>query len=48
MALPILLSAKEALAMALENRSFIRQLVYLLLIFVILLGVMSVLARWGW
>ena len=34
--------------MALENRSFVRQLVYLLLTFVILLGVMLVLARWGW
>lgn len=34
--------------MALENRSVGRQLLYLLLTFVVLLGVTIVIASWGW
>jgi hypothetical protein len=34
--------------MALENRSFGRQLFYLLLTFLILVAVLLVLARYGW
>lgn len=38
----------ETFVMALENRSFGRQLLYLLLTFVTLLAVLLVLARCGW
>lgn len=41
-------SATKAFVMALENRSFGRQLFYLLLTFVILLTALLVLARYGW
>lgn len=34
--------------MALENRSFGRQLVYLLLTFVIIVGITLILSDWDW
>lgn len=34
--------------MALENRSFSRQLVYLLLTFVVIVGLVLILSHWGW